>query len=58
VIRPAAPADLPRLTGEWFSHDGAPPHHLLVAEVDGRVEGYATSSPYRRGDVDLPGTFR
>lgn len=32
---------------EWFSHYGHPPHHLLVAEVDGRVEGYATSSPYR-----------
>jgi phosphinothricin acetyltransferase len=32
---------------ERFSHYGTPPHHLLVAEVDGRVDGYATSSPYR-----------
>lgn len=69
MIRPAALADLPRLTdiynhyvqhshatfddvpfsdrSEWFSHYGTPPHHLLVAEMDGRVEGYATSSPYR-----------
>jgi phosphinothricin acetyltransferase len=32
---------------EWFSHYGTPPHHLLVADVDGEVLGYATSSPYR-----------
>ena len=32
---------------EWFAHYGSSPHHLLVAEVDGQVEGYATSSPYR-----------
>jgi phosphinothricin acetyltransferase len=32
---------------DWFSHYGTSPHHLLVAEVDGQVEGYATSSPYR-----------
>jgi phosphinothricin acetyltransferase len=32
---------------DWFSHYGVPPHHLLVAEVDGTVQGYATSSPYR-----------
>jgi phosphinothricin acetyltransferase len=32
---------------EWFSHYGHAPHHLLVAEVDGVVQGYATSSPYR-----------
>ena len=32
---------------EWFSHYGTPPHHLLVGDVDGRVEGYTTSSPYR-----------
>lgn len=32
---------------EWFSHYGTPPHWLLVAEVDGVVLGYATSSPHR-----------
>lgn len=32
---------------EWFSHYGTAPHWLLVAEVDGQVSGYASSSPYR-----------
>ena len=32
---------------EWFSHYGIPPYWLLVAEVEGSVVGYATSSPHR-----------
>ena len=32
---------------EWFSHYGHAPYFLLVAEVDGRVAGYASSSPHR-----------
>lgn len=32
---------------EWFSHYGQAPYFLLVAEVDGVVVGYATSSPHR-----------
>ena len=33
---------------DWFAHyDATGPHRLLVAEVDGRVVGYATSGPFR-----------
>ena len=32
---------------EWFSHYGVAPYFLLVAELDGAVVGYATSSPHR-----------
>jgi len=33
---------------EWFSHYAATgPHRLLVADVDGRVTGYATSGTFR-----------
>ena len=33
---------------DWFSHyAGTGPHRLLVAEHEGRVVGYATSSPFR-----------
>jgi phosphinothricin acetyltransferase len=33
---------------EWFGHYATTgPHRLLVAEVDGRVDGYATSSVFR-----------
>lgn len=33
---------------DWFGHYAATgPHRLLVAEVDGRVEGYAHSSVFR-----------
>ena len=31
----------------WFSHSGAAPYFLPVAEVDGAVGAYATSSPHR-----------
>lgn len=34
--------------GEWYDHHVAHgPYHLLVADVDGTVAGYATSGPLR-----------
>jgi phosphinothricin acetyltransferase len=34
--------------GEWFRHYSASgPHRLLIAETDGRVVGYVTSSRFR-----------
>lgn len=34
--------------GEWFGHYAENgPHRLIVAEIDGAVAGYATSSPFR-----------
>lgn len=41
--------DVPFLDrSEWFSHYATTgPHRLLVAEEDGVVQGYCTSSPYR-----------
>jgi phosphinothricin acetyltransferase len=34
--------------GEWFRHYSASgPHRLLIAETDGLVVGYVTSSPFR-----------
>lgn len=32
---------------EWFSHYGDPPYVLLVADLDGVVAGYASSSQHR-----------
>ena len=34
---------------DWFAHYATTgPHRLLVAEVEGIVQGFATSSPFRR----------
>lgn len=65
-IRPLAPADAPavlalaRSLGEWFNREGLEEmerdlaiHEGLVAEAEGRLEGFATWRPCGEGTADL-----
>jgi phosphinothricin acetyltransferase len=52
VVHSVATFDIEPITlelrGEWFSHySTSGPHRLLVADEDGIVVGYASSSPFR-----------